>query len=285
MDYYMLTFRYESAIETSIINDILAAELGAIGFESFTESETGLTAYIADKNYDRKAVETLLGEFPLDGITFHFDALLIEGKDWNEEWEKNYFKPIRINHDCIIRASFHEDEPGYKYTIIIDPKMAFGTGNHETTYLMIEQMLPLVLNGKSLLDMGCGTAVLAILAKMKEAGKVVAIDIDEWAYNNALENVRLNHTESIEVALGGAEKIAGYGFFEYIFANINRNILLQDMQAYADALEPDGFLFMSGFYKEDIPVIEAACNKHGLKLISHTEKNNWVAVKTQKVQK
>ena len=285
MDYYMLTFRYESAIETSIINDILAAELGAIGFESFTESETGLTAYIADKNYDRKAVETLLGEFPLDGITFHFDALLIEGKDWNEEWEKNYFKPIRINHDCIIRASFHEDEPGYKYTIIIDPKMAFGTGNHETTYLMIEQMLPLVLNGKSLLDMGCGTAVLAILAKMKEAGKVVAIDIDEWAYNNALENVRLNHTESIEVALGGAENIAGYCFFEYIFANINRNILLQDMQAYADALEPDGFLFMSGFYKEDIPVIEAACNKHGLKLISHTEKNNWVAVKTQKVQK
>ena len=285
MDYYMLTFRYESAIETSIINDILAAELGAIGFESFTESETGLTAYIADKNYDRKAVETLLGEFPLDGITFHFDALLIEGKDWNEEWEKNYFKPIRINHDCIIRASFHEDEPGYKYTIIIDPKMAFGTGNHETTYLMIEQMLPLVLNGKSLLDMGCGTAVLAILAKMKEAGKVVAIDIDEWAYNNALENVRLNHTESIEVALGGAEKISGYGSFEYIFANINRNILLQDMQAYADALEPDGLLFMSGFYKEDIPVIEAACNKHGLKLISHTEKNNWVAVKTQKVQK
>ena len=282
MNYYELQFTYTSEIETSIINDILAGELGAIGFESFTETENGLTGYVPEKAYDSDAVTNLLIEFPLQGVMFHKSEKIIEGKDWNEEWEKNYFKPIRIGKDCIIRASFHEDEPGFTYTIIIDPKMAFGTGNHETTYLMIEQMLKLDLKDKSLLDMGCGTAVLAILAKMKGANPVVAIDIDEWAYNNALENCRLNHTESIEVALGGAERIAEFGTFDVVFANINRNILLQDMAKYAASLKPGGLLYMSGFYTEDIPVIEAACNEQGLKLISHTEKNNWAAVKTEK---
>ena len=139
--------------------------------------------------------------------------------------------------------------------------MAFGTGNHETTFLMISEMLKLDLEGKDLLDMGCGTAVLAILAKMKKAGKVVGIDIDEWAYNNALENVRLNNI---------------------VFANINRNILLNDIQHYTSCMKPGALLFMSGFYTQDIPAIEAECKRNGLNLISHTEKNNWVAVKTQK---
>lgn len=284
MNYYELTFSYTSSIETSIINDILASELGAIGFESFTESEDGLTGYVPEKLYDANALNNLLVDFPLEGVIFHKTEQLIEGKDWNEEWEKNYFKPIRIEKDCIIRASFHEDEPGYGYTIIIDPKMAFGTGNHETTYLMIQQMLQLDLKGKSLLDMGCGTAVLAILAKMKGAEQVVAIDIDEWAYKNALENVRLNKTESIEVALGGAERISEFGTFDIVFANINRNILLNDMSYYSACLKPGGFLFMSGFYTEDIPAIENACTKNNIKLLSHTEKNNWVAVKTEKKQ-
>lgn len=282
MNYYELTFSYSSPIETSIINDVLAAELGEIGFESFTENENGLQGYISDSLYQEEQLRDKLAQFPLGNVEIHYTASLVESKDWNEEWEKNYFKPIRIGKDCIIRASFHQDEPGYAFNIIIDPKMAFGTGNHETTYLMISEMLKLDLTSKELLDMGCGTAVLAILAKMKGARRVVAIDIDEWAYNNALENIRLNGTEEIQVALGGAEQIPAFGLFDIVFANINRNILLNDMSHYSNAMKPGAFLYMSGFYVQDIPAIEEACKQNGLVLLSHTEKNNWVAVKTQK---
>ena len=282
MNYYELSFTYTSVIEVSIINDILAAELGEIGFESFTESENGLQGYVSEKLYDTKILQDKLSDFPLENVAIHFTELLVESKDWNEEWEKNYFKPIRIGNDCIIRASFHEPEPGFAYTIIIDPRMAFGTGNHETTYLMISEMLKLDLQGKELLDMGCGTAVLAILARMKGAGRVVAIDIDQWAYDNALDNIRMNGTEDIRVALGGAEQIPASGEFDIVFANINRNILLNDIRHYTACLKPGGLLYMSGFYKEDIPSIETECNRNNLTLLSHTEKNNWVAVKVRK---
>ena len=282
MNYYELTFTYTSPVETSIINDVLAAELGEIGFESFAENENGLQGYISDQLYNVKGLQEKLAEFPLENVEIHFTETMVESKDWNEEWEKNYFKPIRIGKDCIIRASFHEHEPGYTYNIIIDPKMAFGTGNHETTFLMISEMLKLDLIGKELLDMGCGTAVLAILARMKGAGRVVGIDIDEWAYNNALENIRLNHTEDIQVALGGAEKIKEFGLFDIVFANINRNILLNDICQYTNSMKPGSLLFMSGFYVEDIPAIEAECQKNGLKLDSYNERNNWVAVKVLK---
>lgn len=282
MDYYEINFTYESPIEAEIINDILAAELGEIGFESFTESGKGLNGYIQDTLYDPAALDAKLSAFPLENVTIHHKDQLVESRDWNEEWEKNYFKPIRIGNDCIIRASFHETEPGYTYTIIIDPKMAFGTGNHETTYLMIGEMLKLNLEGKELLDMGCGTAVLAILAYMKGAKRVAAIDIDEWAYNNALENIRLNATENIQVALGGAEKIRDFGQFDIVFANINRNILLNDIRYYTACMKPGACLYMSGFYTEDIPSIEAECLRNGLILLSHSEKNNWVAVSVRK---
>lgn len=282
MNYYELTFTYVSPIEASILNDVLAAELGEIGFESFTENENGLQGYISDTIYNVEVLKEKLASFPLENVEIRYTESLVESKDWNEEWEKNYFKPIRIDKDCIIRASFHEDEPGYAYTIIIDPKMAFGTGNHETTYLMISEMLKLDLNGKELLDMGCGTAVLAILARMKGATRVVAIDIDQWAYDNALENIRLNHTNEIQVALGGAEQIPATGQFDLVFANINRNILLADIRHYNACMKPGALLYMSGFYVQDIPAIEEECNRNGLALLSHTEKNNWVAVKVQK---
>ncbi|MDY3068583.1 MAG: 50S ribosomal protein L11 methyltransferase [Parabacteroides sp.] len=281
MNYYELNFTYNSEIETSVINDILAAVLGEVGFESFTENENGLQAYISEKVYNEDAIKEVLASFPIDGVEFNYTTSYVESRDWNEEWEKNYFKPIKINNDCIIRASFHEDEPGYKYNIIIDPKMAFGTGNHATTFLMISEMLKLDLEGKELLDMGCGTAVLAILAKLKNASRVVAIDIDEWAYNNAIENIKLNHTEEIQTALGGAEKIDEFGKFDIIFANINRNILLNDMHVYKTHLKDGGTLFMSGFYTEDIPAISEECNKNGLNLVSYSEKDHWVAVKAQ----
>ena len=282
MNYYELRFTYQSPIETEILNDVLAAELGEIGFESFTQDEQGLQGYISDQLYDEDMLKETLAAFPLEETTIHYVCTPVESKDWNEEWEKNYFKPIRIGNDCLIRASFHEPEPGYTYTIIIDPKMAFGTGNHETTFLMISWMLEEQLAGKRLLDMGCGTAVLAILARMKGAEKVVAIDIDEWAYTNALENIRLNHTAEIEVALGGAERIAAFAPFEVIFANINRNILLQDMHHYAEALQPAGQLVMSGFYLEDLPIIAEECQRNGLRVEGYKERHNWVAVKVVK---
>lgn len=282
MDYYEFTFTYKSSVETTIINDILAAELGIIGFESFSEQPDGLLAYISVKEFQTDKLETCLQNFPLEDIQFQYNQKFIEGKDWNEEWEKNYFQPIRVEKECLIRASFHPEEPGFPYEIIINPKMAFGTGNHATTYLMIKEMLAADLKDKDILDMGCGTAVLAILAAKKEAKKIVAIDIDEWAYNNALENCLLNETPDIEIRLGGAEQVKPSDSFDYIFANINRNILLNDIPTYAPAVKVGGFLYMSGFYTEDIPVIEAACNQNNLSLISYTSQNNWVAIKTKK---
>ena len=282
MDYYEVDFTYESALETNVISDILAAELGEIGFESFSENEEGLQAFVAEETFSEAALQERLKAFPVDGVKFHYQITFVKSKDWNEEWEKNYFKPIRIGNECIIRASFHPAELGYTYNIIIDPKMAFGTGNHATTFLMIGHMLQLDLRGKELLDMGCGTAVLAILAQMRGAKRVVGIDIDEWAYNNALENIRLNHTEAIEIALGGAERIAEFGSFDVIFANINRNILLQDMSYYAKSLKAGGTLFMSGFYVEDLPAISKACEQNGMNVELYTEKENWCSVKVNK---
>ena len=280
MKYFEFTFHTSPCTET--VNDVLTAVLGEVGFESFVESEGGLTAYIQQSVCDENAIKTVIAEFPLSDTEITYTFTEAEDKDWNEEWEKNYFKPIRIGKDCIIRASFHEHELGYAYNIIIDPKMAFGTGNHETTFLMISEILKLDLTSKELLDMGCGTAVLAILAHMKGAGRVVAIDIDEWAYNNALENIRLNNTNDIQVALGGAEQIPAFGTFDIVFANINRNILLNDIRHYSECMKPGAFLYMSGFYVQDIPAIEEECKHNGLALLSHTEKNNWAAVKVQK---
>jgi ribosomal protein L11 methyltransferase len=282
MEYYEISFTYESIIPTDIINDILASELGNVSFDSFVPEENGLLAYINAEKYDEQNLNDCLDNFPLQGIHFFHSQQLIKSRNWNEEWEKNYFRPIIIENDCLIRASFHPEEKGFKYPIVIDPKMAFGTGNHATTYLMLCELLKLDLKDKAFLDMGCGTAVLAILAAMKEASRVVAIDIDEWAYNNAIENCRLNHTENIEVALGGAEQIVHFGSFDYIFANINRNILLEDIHRYVPALKPEGSLFMSGFYKEDIPAIEKESNRHGLLLSSFTERDNWVSVQVKK---
>ena len=280
MKYFEFTFHTSPCTET--VNDVLTAVLGEVGFESFVEFEGRVTAYIQQSVCDENAIKTVIAEFPLSDTEITYTFTEAEDKDWNEEWEKNYFKPIRIGKDCIIRASFHEHEPGYAYNIIIDPKMAFGTGNHETTFLMISEILKLDLTSKELLDMGCGTAVLAILAHMKGAGRVVAIDIDEWAYNNALENIRLNNTNDIQVALGGAEQIPAFGTFDIVFANINRNILLNDIRHYSECMKPGAFLYMSGFYVQDIPAIEEECKHNGLALLSHTEKNNWAAVKVQK---
>jgi len=278
MNYIEVNFTIEPYEE--FISDVLCSELGEIGFDSFVPNENGIDAFILSKLFDESKLRDLLSDFSFE-VSIDYNITEIESKNWNEEWEKHYFEPIVIGNDCVIHSSFHKDVPKAKYDIVIDPKMAFGTGHHETTSLVIAELLKMELEGKSLLDMGCGTAVLAILAAMRGAKDIVAIDIDTWCTDNSIENIAVNKIEGIDVQLGGAELLTGL-HFDIVLANINRNILLADMEHYSACLTSGGELFMSGFYVEDIPLIEAEANRNGLKLVDYKEKNNWAVVKTIK---
>ncbi|WP_147677962.1 50S ribosomal protein L11 methyltransferase [Algibacter pacificus] len=255
--------------------EILIAELGYAGFESFVENEDGVTAYIQKEEWYTdilKGIQILNSdEFE---IIYEFDE--IEQTNWNEEWEKN-FNPIIVDNACSVRAPFHE-KPETTFDIIIEPKMSFGTGHHETTHMMIQHILKTDLKDKSVLDMGCGTGVLAILAEMKGAKPLDAVDYDNWCYLNSLENVARNNSKHITVIEGDASVLKGKRY-DVIIANINRNILLQDMAAYAACLNKNGMLFLSGFYAEDIPKITAECEKYLLKFEEKLERNNWVSLK------
>ncbi|PSG86380.1 50S ribosomal protein L11 methyltransferase [Aurantibacter aestuarii] len=254
--------------------EILIAELGYTGFESFVETESGVTAYIQKEEWNEQildSVEILKSkEFE---ITFTFEN--IEQTNWNEEWEKN-FNPIVVDNRCAVRAPFHE-KFDTEYDIVIEPKMSFGTGHHETTHMMIQHILNYDFKDKSVLDMGCGTGVLAILAEMRGAIRLEAIDIDNWCYLNSLENVERNNCKNITVLEGEAQLLEGKNF-DVIIANINRNILLQDIKTYADCLNENGSLFLSGFYKDDIPFIAKECELFHLKESNRYERNNWVAL-------
>ncbi|NDP22100.1 MAG: 50S ribosomal protein L11 methyltransferase [Paludibacter sp.] len=278
MNYIEVNFVIEPFEE--YISDLLASELGEIGFDSFVPSVEGLDAYIPANLFDDSKLKNLLTDFPIEA-SIEYKVTQIESKNWNEEWEKNYFEPIVIGNECVIHSSFHKNVPTAKYDIVIDPKMAFGTGHHETTSLVIGRILKMNLEGKTLLDMGCGTSVLAILAAMRGAANLVAIDIDSWCTENSIENIAINKISGIDVKLGGAELLEGM-HFDIILANINRNILLADIEKYAASLSKGGELYMSGFYVEDIPLIEAEANLYGLQLIDFNEKNNWAVVKTVK---
>jgi len=274
MNYYELKISLTPNTETN--RDVISALLAEIGFESFVETESGLSAYVAEKSFSEEAVEDILKNIPLRDVAVKYEIEWIKSRDWNEEWEKNFFQPIVIQNQVIIHSSFHKDIPSYPYDIVIDPKMAFGTGHHSTTALMVSYLLKQHLEGKSVLDMGCGTAVLAILAYKKGAKPVMAIDNDEWAYENSLENIRINHASSIQVKSGNAS-LLGKERYDFIFANINRNILLNDIPAYAACMNPGASLFMSGFYKEDSAIISEVCQQHSLKLAGYKEDNGWVA--------
>lgn len=276
MDYVEVSFFIDSEIDSEIVSDVLASELSPIGFESFVTEENTLKAYVPVNQFSKENIDQVIAEFPLEA-TLSYEDKFIKTENWNEEWEKNFFQPIVVGNECVIHSTFHKDIPQTTYEILIDPKMAFGTGHHETTFLMLSQILKMDVEGKRVLDMGCGTAVLGILASMRGAKEIVAIDIDEWAYNNSVENVELNKTPNVEVKLGAAELLAGESF-DIIIANINRNILLNDINRYAACMTKGATLYMSGFYTEDIPAIEEECNKYGLQLFTQDSKNNWAVV-------
>ncbi len=256
-------------------SEILIAELGELPFESFVESEFGVTAFVQKQLWKASILDDV---FVLNSPQFTISYTIeeIEQVNWNEEWEKN-FEPIDVDGQCHVRAPFHP-KTNAKYDIIIEPKMSFGTGHHETTHMMIQHLLEIDVTNMKTLDMGCGTAILAILAEMKGAQPIDAIDIDNWCYLNSIENAERNNCQHITVYEGDATLLLDQKY-DLIIANINRNILLNDMQRYVDCLNPKGMLLLSGFYEEDIPSIEASCTEKGLTFVKKLQRNNWVSLK------
>ena len=272
MEYIKTTCKIDP--DSEINREILVAELANTGYESFAETEDCIEAYILKNNFDENSLAKLINHgFTQFRVAFNSDDM--PDLNWNEEWEKNYFQPLMIEERCIIRAPFHTSYPDAEYEIIIDPGMAFGTGNHETTSLMISEILNEELIGKSVLDMGCGTGILTILASKRGAKTITSIDIDDWSIRSTEENASLNNISNIEIIHGGAEVIPDKKY-DFIYANIQRNILLNDMPQYTIALNMGGELVMSGFYHEDIPLLEEKAIESGLHLVRFKENNEWV---------
>ncbi len=255
--------------------EILIAELAELGYDSFVENEDELLAYITEDDFEKDALDKL-DILSLDNFEVSFERTLVKDQNWNAKWEEDY-SPVLIDNRVSIRAPFHE-KPDVEFDIEIMPKMSFGTAHHATTAQMIQCLLEKDVKGMDVLDMGSGTAVLAILASMKGAKSIDAIDNDEWAYNNALENVERNNCDNIRVELGDAALLKGRKY-DFIIANINRNILLADLKFYAESLKSKSELLMSGFYEEDIPKLKEEAKKWGIVYVSHRVKDLWVASK------
>lgn len=276
MSYTALHLRLEPVLPA---REILLYELGEIGFESFEEKVDGLSAYILSGDFNEALVRDLKERYA-DSFQMHFSFEEIEQRNWNAEWESG-FQPIIVNETCRIRAPFHEADKNFPIELIIQPQMSFGTGHHETTWLMARRMFGLDLQGKKVLDMGCGTGVLAILADKLGAAEVTAIDIDEWSYENTLENIQLNNTRPVIVEKGGAALLEGCSF-HVILANINRNVLLADMPEYVRTLLPGGRILFSGFFVSDVDSIRQSAEGLGLIFEGRDEKNNWVVLEFKK---
>lgn len=261
--------------------DLMAGLLGDIGYESFVADSDGLTAYIKDGDFNAKALDEVLDDFPFE-CELKASHTFVAGRDWNEEWERNYFKPILIGDRCVVHSTFHTDVPRAEYDIVIDPKMAFGTGHHSTTSLMLRRLLDMPLQGRSVIDMGTGTGILALLAAMRGAAPVTGIEIDPFAYVNAVENAALNGHAELRLIEGDASVLEALDPADVFIANINRNVITGDIASYAARLKPGGTMLLSGFYVEDIPCIEAAAAPCGLETVDFTEDNNWACLKLQR---
>lgn len=275
MNYTEVTFTIEPYSED--ISDALIADLGTIGYDGFSYTDTGFKAYIPSKDFQQTIVASLpLAEYFRDLYKIGFSFSEIEDQDWNKVWEEN-FTPIVVDNRILVRAGFHNPIPGIEYEIIIEPKMSFGTGHHSTTTLMLRTILDhtSAIQGKRLLDMGCGTGILSIMAAKAGAREITGIDIDEWAFNNAMENIWNNQLQNIRIKIGDASLLKTEDNFDIVLANINRNILLRDMHSYIEKLNPGGMLFMSGFYIQDIPMIREKAESLGLTFENYQEENQW----------
>ncbi len=254
--------------------EILIAVLAELGYESFEEATGEIRAYIDELLFDVESLYQFGEEY--SSLVESTETKLILKENWNQVWESN-FPMVTIANRCVVCAPFHTDVPDLEYRLIIMPQMSFGTGHHETTSLMLELMLDLDMEGKIVLDMGCGTGILAIMAHKKNAKSITAVDIDEWACTNAKENCERNNIADIEILRGDVSRLTAREF-DIILANINRNILLSDIAAYAECLSPKGLLLLSGFYLADLPDITKEAQNNGFKYINHIEKKEWVAV-------
>ena len=281
MNYYKV--RFECAPCSEDITDLLAAFLADYGYESFEPDEAGLTAYVQASEFSLQNIDAVVSDFPIE-TEISYESEFVESKDWNEEWEKHYFKPIVIAGECVVHSSFHKDVPKAKYDILIDPKMAFGTGHHATTSQMMRYILDLNdLEGKSVVDMGTGTGILAILCSMRGAGKVTGIEIDPGAFENAVETASLNR-QSVRFICGDASALEDCEPADVFLANINRNVITSDIGQYAEKIKSGGILLLSGFYTSDIPVVMQVAAPLGFILEKSTEEgDHWAAIKLIKV--
>jgi ribosomal protein L11 methyltransferase len=275
LNYYELLFTTLPAEDYQ--QDLLINALGGIGFDTFEELDFGFKAYIPSADFSKEKLDEQLSLYQ-DMFSFSYEIMLIPQKNWNEVWESN-FEPITIGDKVFVRATFHQPKPEFQYEIVIDPKMAFGTGHHQTTAMMLELMLENDFRGKKVLDMGCGTGILAIMASKLAAASITAIDYDPVCYESIVENAQLNHIENI-VALCGSKEAIPNEQFDTILANINRNILIGQMQSYSEVLKPGGEIYFSGFYESpDLDIIRDGAEKYSLMYISHKKDKDWVAAK------
>lgn len=274
-DYYSLRVEMTPCSEDA--TDLLAAYLADEGYESFVPDSTGLTAYIKEDLYKEETLREIMEDFPFE-TEYRFKAEKIEGQDWNHEWEKHYFQPIVIADRCVVRSSFHKDAPQAEIEILIDPKMAFGTGHHATTTMMATRLLDNPPEGQKVVDMGTGTGLLAILAKKLGAADVTGIEIDPAAYENSVENARLNRAD-IRLVLGDARELMEIGDADVFLANINRNIILGDLESYRNTLRVGGSMYLSGFYKADADMIAEAGGKLGLERGDMLQMGEWACLK------
>lgn len=263
-------------------SDLLIAELAEIGFESFEENLKGFKAYIPTSQFDADKLQAVsLPEEEAHSVRFTFTVKNIDSQNWNQVWESN-FEPVDVDGKCYIRAPFHTAKPDYEWEVVIEPKMSFGTGHHETTSLMVQWMLETSFKGKKVLDMGCGTGILAILAAKMGAAPVQAIDNYPYAWENTLENVERNGTPNIEVLLGDAS-LLGKEDFDIILANITKNVLLEDIPTFISVLKTGGELYISGFFADDMADLSDLAQRHGMKTLAFKQNKEWVAVRLQKV--
>jgi ribosomal protein L11 methyltransferase len=257
-------------------SEILMAEIAEVGFDTFMETEKGFEAYVEEKKFDADQLGEVKEKYKaVNPLLFFWDT--IQKKNWNEEWEKN-LKPIIVDDRCLIRAEFHKIEKKYPYEIIITPKMSFGTGHHQTTHLMIKSQMDIDHANKRVMDAGCGTAILSIMASKLKAKEVEAFDIDEWSVINGKENIENNHCPNIQLQQGKIDEMKFNGKFEIILANINKNVLLAEMGTYSSYLETGGQLLLSGFYTKDINDLLEEAHKHGLAEVNRDERESWAAM-------